>query len=95
MGGGAVAAARVYAIQGQRYRCCRCGILLEATVEKNPESEGRHFVKPVQDKDWAAFARAYNGPYYAANRYDTRLFNGVPAMGVRSLFRTTVVISTH
>ena len=24
-------------------------------------------------RDWAAFARGYNGPAYAANRYDARL----------------------
>ena len=27
----------------------------------------------LQRKDWAAFAKAYNGPCYAANAYDTKL----------------------
>jgi hypothetical protein len=27
----------------------------------------------LQKLDWAAFARAYNGPSYAANKYDERL----------------------
>ncbi len=27
----------------------------------------------LQRKDWAAFASRYNGPGYAANRYDTKM----------------------
>lgn len=27
----------------------------------------------LRDKDWAGFARRYNGPGYKANRYDTKL----------------------
>ena len=29
----------------------------------------------LQRKDWAGFARAYNGPGYAANQYDTKMSN--------------------
>jgi hypothetical protein len=29
----------------------------------------------LQRKDWAAFARAYNGPAYAQNQYDTKMAN--------------------
>jgi hypothetical protein len=29
----------------------------------------------LQRKDWAGFARAYNGPGYAANQYDTKMAN--------------------
>lgn len=29
--------------------------------------------RPLQAHDWTAFARGYNGPNYAINRYDTRL----------------------
>lgn len=29
--------------------------------------------KHLRSHDWAAFARGYNGPSYAANRYDTKL----------------------
>ena len=30
-------------------------------------------LKALSGKDWAAFARIYNGPNYAANKYDTKL----------------------
>ena len=30
-------------------------------------------LKALRGKDWAAFARIYNGPSYAANKYDTKL----------------------
>lgn len=30
-------------------------------------------VKALRGKDWATFARIYNGPNYAANKYDTKL----------------------
>lgn len=30
-------------------------------------------IKYIQNKDWAKFARAYNGPKYAENKYDTKL----------------------
>ena len=32
-------------------------------------------IKPLREKNWAAFARAYNGAGYAQNAYDTRLRN--------------------
>ena len=28
---------------------------------------------PLRSRDWASFARAYNGPVYAKNKYDVRL----------------------
>ena len=27
----------------------------------------------IQRKDWAGFAKGYNGPQYAVNKYDTKL----------------------
>lgn len=30
-------------------------------------------LKALRGKDWATFARIYNGPNYAANKYDTKL----------------------
>lgn len=30
-------------------------------------------VRAIRAKDWATFARIYNGPGYAANKYDTKL----------------------
>lgn len=32
-----------------------------------------HLAQYLIDKDWASFARHYNGPQYAANKYDTKL----------------------
>lgn len=32
-----------------------------------------NLVDELQRKDWAAFARAYNGPGYAANQYDVKM----------------------
>lgn len=37
-------------------------------VQANPG-----MLKALRAQDWAAFARAYNGPGYAANKYDTKL----------------------
>lgn len=76
---------------------------LEAFVEAMKESEGEHllamcaFIKTngldrhLRARDWAAFARGYNGPGFAKNRYDVKLANayavfsgggGVPAAPV-------------
>jgi hypothetical protein len=30
-------------------------------------------VQYLRDKDWAGFARRYNGPAYAENKYDEKL----------------------
>lgn len=35
--------------------------------------KARGLADEIQRKDWAGFARAYNGPGYAANKYDQRL----------------------
>lgn len=35
--------------------------------------QSANLVRPLQFKDWAAFARGYNGPGYAKNAYDTKL----------------------
>ncbi|AOA58243.1 N-acetylmuramidase family protein [Acinetobacter larvae] len=32
-----------------------------------------NLIKALQNKDWKAFARGYNGPAYAANKYDVKL----------------------
>jgi hypothetical protein len=54
-------------------------------VREAKESEGnqlRHmanFIKSaglideIQNKDWAGFAKKYNGPAYAQNQYDVKL----------------------
>lgn len=35
--------------------------------------QGKNLVDALKRKDWAAFARGYNGPAYLQNRYDTKL----------------------
>lgn len=36
-------------------------------------SSDRHLLEALRAHDWAGFARRYNGPGYAKNKYDTRL----------------------
>jgi peptidoglycan hydrolase-like protein with peptidoglycan-binding domain len=57
----------------------------EEMVARLLESEDEHLAstarfvaasnlhRPLQSRDWAGFARGYNGPGYAANRYDQKL----------------------
>jgi hypothetical protein len=35
--------------------------------------KANNLVKPLQDLDWAKFARGYNGPGYKKNKYDTKM----------------------
>lgn len=44
---------------------------------------GAGLVPALRRKDWAAFARGYNGTAYKANRYDTRLAAAYRARGGR------------
>lgn len=37
--------------------------------------ESQNLARYLKAKDWAGFARRYNGPGYAKNRYDTKLAN--------------------
>lgn len=37
------------------------------------EIKNKHLIAPLNGHEWAKVARIYNGPGYAANRYDTRL----------------------
>lgn len=73
-----------YQILGSNWR--ECGYpSLQAFINAMYESEKDHleafvgFVKhrgladELQRKDWAGFARGYNGPGYLNNRYDTKL----------------------
>lgn len=38
-------------------------------------------LKALRAKDWATFARIYNGPGYAANKYDTKLADAYKQFG--------------
>ncbi|MDQ8953466.1 N-acetylmuramidase family protein [Acinetobacter rudis] len=40
-----------------------------------------NLVKALQNKDWNAFARGYNGPAYAKNSYDIKLANAYKKWG--------------
>ncbi|EPF74612.1 N-acetylmuramidase family protein [Acinetobacter rudis] len=40
-----------------------------------------NLVKALQNKDWKAFARGYNGPTYAKNQYDVKLANAYKKWG--------------
>jgi hypothetical protein len=71
-------------IMGNNYKLAGCSSAQEL-VEQAMESEVnqlRHmanFIKSaglldeLQRKDWAGFAKGYNGPAYAQNRYDSKL----------------------
>lgn len=71
-------------IMGMNYIMVGCESV-EQMVEQAMESEGNQllhmakFIKyakldiPLKRLDWAAFAKGYNGPGYAANKYDTKL----------------------
>lgn len=74
-----------FQIMGSNHLLAGCGTLQEFINEMH-RSEAAHldafcaFVRshPAMHRalkalDWAAFARAYNGPLYAANAYDTKL----------------------
>ena len=37
--------------------------------------KANHLTRHLVSKDWAAFARGYNGPSYAENNYDTKMAN--------------------
>ena len=39
----------------------------------NTKYKGQNLISYLQKKDWASFARAYNGPAYADNKYDLKL----------------------
>ncbi|WP_426041492.1 N-acetylmuramidase domain-containing protein [Brevundimonas sp. TWP2-3-4b1] len=45
--------------------------------------KSKGLVDELRDKRWAAFARAYNGPNYAINAYDTKLAAAYAARGGR------------
>ena len=74
----------LFQIMGNNHRACGHTHILNF-VEAMQESEGKQlaaFVAFVKNsglarflvaKEWAGFARGYNGPGYAANKYDAKL----------------------
>jgi len=71
-------------VMGSNFRMAGCKSV-EDMVDEAMASEAnqlRHMgefirsanlVRPLKFKDWAAFAKGYNGPGYAKNAYDTKL----------------------
>lgn len=74
----------IFQIMGNNYKKCGCSSLTEFR-EKMSYSEisqfilGLDFIKNsdltryLKARNWAGFARRYNGPSYAANKYDQKL----------------------
>ena len=70
-----------HGIQRGRCRLCRCrgagrcehGFRRQSTARDGALLATNHLVDPLRSRDWAAFARGYNGPAYAKNRYDQNL----------------------
>lgn len=72
-------------VMGFNYAACNCNSVVEFVDKmcKSKESQLElwfRFLKntpacinALRKKDWAAFARAYNGPGYKQNNYDTKL----------------------
>lgn len=76
----------MFQIMGFNYKLCGCNDIYEFT-RKMSESEEMQLelmfyfmsnsgcLKYLQAKDWAGFAKKYNGPDYAKNAYDQKLMN--------------------
>jgi hypothetical protein len=76
----------LFQIMGFNHKVCGCEDVKEF-VERMKENEGSQlalftaFVQSnklddfLREKDWAGFAKRYNGPAYAENRYDEKLKN--------------------
>lgn len=75
----------MFQVMGYCYEECGCKSVAEF-VAKMKESESaqleitarfirrnKRMLEPLIKKDWATFAKYYNGPQYKVNRYDTRL----------------------
>lgn len=76
----------MFQIMGFNYRLCGCSSVFDFVKKVSESHENQlklmyHFmyntglVKPLQNHDWATFARKYNGPGYAENAYDQKLKN--------------------
>jgi len=74
----------LFQIMGFNHKVCGCETVQDFVTAMS-ENEGRHLdlfasfvrnnslVQYLRDRDWAGFARRYNGPAYAENRYDEKL----------------------
>lgn len=74
----------LFQIMGFNYSACKCDSV-QQFVELMKENEGKQldlftsFIQSnrldtyLRNKDWAGFAKRYNGPAYAENQYDIKL----------------------
>lgn len=47
--------------------------IMQQKGAKVPDDSSKYMISALRQKDWANFARIYNGPGYAQNNYDTKL----------------------
>lgn len=76
----------MFQIMGFNFKECGCSSVQEF-INKNCKSEqdqleiflnfikSQNMIPLLKAKNWKAFARAYNGPDFAINRYDSKLAN--------------------
>lgn len=74
-------------VMGFNYATCDCDSVVEfvdrmcrskeeqVTLWMNFLKNSPNCIKPLRKKQWAAFAKAYNGAGYAQNKYDIKLAN--------------------
>jgi conserved hypothetical protein len=74
----------MFQVMGMNYAQCGCKDI-EEFVDKMKSSEedqlmltikflkNNHLCDDLNNHNWASFARSYNGPSYATNKYDTKL----------------------
>lgn len=76
----------LFQIMGMNYAMCGCSSVEEFVDKMNTSEEEQlkltikflfkqNLVKTLNSKNFASFARAYNGPGYAQNKYDVKLMN--------------------
>lgn len=76
----------LFQIMGMNYALCDCSSVEEFVDKMNTSEEEqlkltikflykKDLIKTLNSKNFASFARAYNGPGYAKNNYDVKLMN--------------------
>lgn len=47
--------------------------IMQQKGSTTPDDASKYMISALREKDWANFARIYNGPNYAENKYDVKL----------------------
>lgn len=74
----------MFQVMGFNFKTCGCQSVDEFVTKMCSSQEEQlilslnflknsNLITPLRNKQWATFARGYNGPGYAQNRYDTKL----------------------